>query len=64
MLTPMQSAGGVQPQMGGGAAGYGQQAGMQQKKADGKLVKGDLDSTLASLAQNLNIGKGQEALKK
>uniref|UniRef100_A0A915KCV7 EH domain-containing protein n=1 Tax=Romanomermis culicivorax TaxID=13658 RepID=A0A915KCV7_ROMCU len=32
--------------------------------AGGKLIKGDLDSTLANLAQNLNISKGQDALKK
>lgn len=31
--------------------------------AGGKLIKGDLDSTLANLAQNLTISKGQDALK-
>lgn len=39
-------------------------AGQQQRKTNEKILKGDLDSSLASLAENLNIGKGQDSLKK
>lgn len=36
----------------------------QKRGTAGKLLKADLDSSLASLAENLSISKGQDNVKK
>lgn len=59
-LTPMPAAGGMMINSNGSNANASNSSSSQQGSGSGSLIKGDLDSSLASLVQNLdiNISKG------
>ena len=61
VLKPASSTGGPIQQGNIIAAGGGQQPLAQQPVNTGKVLTGDLDSSLASLAENLTINKSASA---